>query len=99
MPNPTPSGMEWQTWKNSTLKGPIWTVSPAWTVFSCTSLSKPAARKLDFQQAAGQRGGIDGYVDLLQQVVDGAGMVLMPVGDDNPAHFLAVCPADTGNRG
>ena len=60
---------------------------------------QPAARKLDFQQAAGQRRGVDGCVDLLQHVVDGAGVVFVTMGDDDPGHFLAVVAADIGNRG
>ena len=39
MASPTPSGMLWQTWKNSMRKGPMVRESPAWMVFNSTSPS------------------------------------------------------------
>ena len=81
MPSPTPSGMEWQTWKNSTWNGPIQTVSPAWTVFSRTLLISPPRDELGFHQAARQRRGIDRGVEPLQHVGDRPGMIFVTVGD------------------
>ena len=89
-----PSGMEWQTWKNSTLKGPICTASPAWTVCRSAFGRQPVAGQLDFQQAAGQRGGVDRRLDFLQHVVDRADVVFVTVGDDDAAHLVAVLSAD-----
>jgi len=43
IPRPTPSGMEWHTWKNSTVKGPIRASSPACTVW-IVALSRPPPR-------------------------------------------------------
>ena len=50
----------------------------------------PVASQFDLDQAAGQRGGVDGGLDVVQQVVDGANVVLVPVGNDNATHPLPV---------
>ena len=90
MPRPTPSGMEWQTWKNSTLKGPICNGLAGLDGVQFGFAAKAVARQLDFQQAAGQRGGIDGRVHFLEQVVNRADVVFVTVGDDDAAHLVAV---------
>ncbi len=49
-------------------------------------VQQSAARQLELHQPARQARGIDRGIDLLQQVVDGAGVVFVPVGDHHAAH-------------
>jgi len=51
---------------------------------------QPAAGQLDLHQAAGQRRGVNRGIDLLQQVRDGPGVVLMAVGKYDAAHPVAL---------
>jgi len=52
-------------------------------------LDQAVARQFDFDQAAGELGGINWRVDLFQQMMDRPGVVFVTVGDDDAAHFFA----------
>jgi len=78
--SPTPSGIEWQTWKNSMGFAGLDGVQ--------AGLGLRVAIELGFQQGARQGRGVDRRPDLVQHVVDGAGVVLVSVGDDDGAHLV-----------
>ena len=46
------------------------------------------AFELAFHQTAGERRGIDRRLNFIQKVLDGAGVVFMTVGDDDPANAV-----------
>ncbi len=48
------------------------------------------AAELGLEQAARQRGGVDWHRNLVEHVADGAGVVLMPMSNDDPAHPVPV---------
>src|SRR3989304_2951068 len=98
MMRPTASGMEWQTWKNSTRKAPRRTSSPGWTTsrrgpLTLASLSFPWVRP------PGEGGGVDGDLKAGQDIGQGPGVVLVPVGDDEaPQPVLVLLQvADVGD--
>ncbi len=47
------------------------------------------ARQLHFQQPAGEGRGVDGGLNLGQHMVQRADVILVAVGDDDPAHLIA----------
>ena len=53
-------------------------------------LGHAVARQFHFQQATRQGRGVDRRVGHFQQMVNGADMVLVAVGDDNALHLLLV---------
>jgi hypothetical protein len=87
MPSPTPSGMEWHTWKNSTLKGPIWTYRrPA----RCADRPVQVARLLINFQNAAVSGSRKSALDLIQYVADCAGRSSCPCVMMKPRTYRAV---------
>jgi hypothetical protein len=52
------------------------------------ALKHPTASELLFQQAARERRGVDGSVDVLHHVRDRAGVVFVPVRDDDAANDI-----------
>ena len=53
-------------------------------------LQQPVLLQLQLDQARGQAGAVNGHVDLLENVGNGADVILMPVGDKQPPETVVV---------
>ena len=91
--------MEWQTWKNSTLNGPIWTVSPAFTGRRSALDCHSAAGEFDLDQAEGQGRSVNRRRDAVENVLNGPDMIFMSVRDHNPDDFIDFCHTNIQNQG
>ena len=53
-------------------------------------LQQPVLLQLQLDKARGQAGAVNGHIDLLENVGNGADMILMPVGDKQPPETVVV---------
>ena len=90
MAKATESAMEWFTWMNSTWNLPARMVWPASTVMSLVVCSRPCSCSFSLISPAVKPGAVDGHVDLLQHVGDGADVILVAVGDEQAPEPVVV---------
>ena len=82
------SGMECAMAMNSTENGPISTLPPCGTTLIGTSGAPGSDRRLRAQKLGGETRGVKLAAKLRPDIGDGADMILMRMGDDEPDEIL-----------
>ena len=85
-------GTEWVTGMNSTSQGPIRRRSPSRTGMNWARLGHPGLVDPVAGQGQGELGAVDGDGEVAEQVGQAAGVVLVPVGEDDAVDPVGVLP-------
>ena len=90
MASATALTMEWVTWMNSILNGPISTICFGLIGMKTRLFLEFVFLHAAFHQRQGERRAVDRDIDIAEEIRDRADVVLMAVGEDQGAHVLLV---------